>query len=124
MTAQIAARVAPEVSAILHDDAGLREQERPELTIGGCGETASITDDETSIVWVAQWPQRDCPAVSDSCGGPIVRWRVHGFATRTNTLWDTSHGFPTSGPNASQCGVVRDGFSVTAARRPVNRFLR
>ena len=36
MTAGIAARVAPEVSGILNDAAGLRQQEPPELTIGGC----------------------------------------------------------------------------------------
>ena len=80
MTAEIAARVAPERSEILNEDVSLPEQERPELTVGGCGEAVSMADDEVSTVRVARWPQRDGPSVSGPCSGPVVQWWVYRFA--------------------------------------------
>lgn len=51
--AGIASQFVSEVSEILNDDVSLREQERPELTVGGCGEAVSMADDEASTVRVA-----------------------------------------------------------------------
>ena len=93
MACEIAARGAPMVSEFLNDDDSLQKQEGPELADGGCGEAVSMADDNASTVRVARQPQRDGPSVSDSCGGPVVRWEVHGFAPEQTPFGTGRTGF-------------------------------
>ena len=68
MTAGITSPVAPEVPEVLNDDVSLPEQERPELTVGNCGENVSMTPDDIPAycevlgAWIIQPGPEDASA--------------------------------------------------------------